>query len=302
MGSIAALLTSLCWSWTSVFFSTAGKIIGSKVVNRTRLIFAVVLLSITHLIVFKSPVLLNAEVYRWFWLGISAIVGLVLGDAMLFQALVLVGPRIAMLVMSIVPAISAILAWIFLREFLGLFQIVGMSITIMGIMLVVLDRKNGKNSVQSESDNRNHRLGLLLSLGGALGQAGGLILAKKGLDGDFSSLSGVLIRMIIAMFSIWILALLSGEVKSSIRQLMTHPLSLKYIAVGAITGPFIGVWLSLYAVQTTKVGIASTLMALTPIFHLPISRYYLHEEINLRAITGTVLAIAGVAIIFLFPS
>ena len=302
MGSIAALLTSLCWSWTSVFFSTAGKIIGSKVVNRTRLIFAVVFLGITHAVVFKTPIPLNAEGYRWFWLGLSGLVGLVLGDAMLFQAFVLVGPRIAMLVMSIVPAISALLAWIFLREILGVVQIAGMSITILGIMLVVLDRKNGKASAQSDNEKHNHILGLLLSFGGALGQAGGLILAKKGLDGDFSSLSGVLMRMIVAMVSIWILAFLSGEVKKSVHQLKTFPQSIKYIFLGAFSGPFIGVWLSLYAVQTTKVGIASTLMALTPIFHLPIARYYLHEEINLRAIIGTILAIAGVATIFLFPA
>lgn len=302
MGSIAALLTSICWSWTSIFFSTASKIIGSKVVNRTRLVFAVVFLGITHLVVFKSPIPLNAEGYRWFWLGLSAVVGLVLGDAMLFQAFVLVGPRIAMLIMSIVPAISAILAWIFLREFLGLMQILGMSITILGIMLVVLDRKNGKTGVQTEKDKRNHILGLLLSIGGAIGQAGGLILAKKGLDGDFSSLSGVLMRMIVAMVAIWLLALLTGEVKHSIQQLKTYPQSLKLIFLGAFSGPFIGVWLSLYAVQTTKVGIASTLMALTPIFHLPIAKYYLHEDINLRAIFGTILAIAGVATIFLFPS
>ncbi len=301
MGSIAALLTSLCWSWNSVFFSKAGNVVGSKVVNRTRLIFAVLFLSITHLLVFKSLIPLYAEGYRWYWLGLSAIVGLVIGDAMLFQAFVLVGPRISMLVMSSVPAFSAILAWLFLNETLRIAQIIGMVITITGIMLVVLQRKNGGNNLRTESENRNHWLGLLLSFGGALGQAGGLILAKKGLDGDFSSLSGVLIRMIVAMISIWFLAIFSGEIKKSFNLLRSNPKSLRYIAAGAFTGPFIGVWLSLYAIQTTKVGIASTLMALTPIFHLPISRYYLHEEIDKKAIFGTILALSGVAIIFLIP-
>ena len=149
MGSIAALLTSLCWSWNSVFFSNAGKIVGSKTLNRTRLIFAVVFLCITHLFVLKSLIPLNAEGYRWFWLGLSGIVGLVLGDAMLFQAFVLVGPRISMLVMSSVPAFSAILAWVFLKEALRLPQIIGMFITIAGIMLVVLQKNNGINTSQS---------------------------------------------------------------------------------------------------------------------------------------------------------
>jgi drug/metabolite transporter (DMT)-like permease len=302
MGSIAALLTSLCWSWNSVFFSKAGKIVGSKTVNRTRLVMAVVFLSITHLLVLKSLIPTNAEGYRWFWLGSSGIVGLVLGDAMLFQAFVLVGPRISMLVMSSVPAFSAILAWLFLNEDLGIPQIFGMIITIAGIMLVVLHKNNGKQTTQSEIEKRNHWLGLLLSFGGALGQAGGLILAKKGLEGGFSSLSGVLMRMIVAMIAIWFLALFSGEIKKSFNLLRLNPISIKNIAAGAFIGPFIGVWLSLYAIQTTKVGIASTLMALTPIFHLPISRFYLHEEIDKKAIFGTVLALSGVAIIFLIPN
>jgi len=300
MGSISAILTSICWSWSSIFFSSAGYVVGSKVVNRTRLLFAVTFLLMTHSLIIGSPVPLQAEGYRWLWLGLSAIVGLVLGDAMLFQAYVLIGPRISMLVMASVPAISAVFAWIFLGEILSPGQIMGILLTTGGITLVVLDRNAEKPST-IPGKNRNYYIGLLLSLGGAFGQAIGMIFAKKGLVGDFSALSGVLIRMIVAAGTIWLIAAFSKEIKSNFQLLNQHPKAIRSIFSGAFVGPFLGVWLSLIAVQNTKVGIASTLIALTPIFHLPIAHFYLHEKINIRALFGTIIAISGVAIIYLFP-
>ncbi len=300
MGSIAAILTSICWSWSAIFFSSAGYIVGSKVVNRTRLLFAVIFLTITHLIVTGSLLPIHAEGFRWLWLGLSALIGLVLGDAMLFQAYVLIGPRRAMLIMAIVPAISAIFAWIFLGETLTVFQIFGISLAISGIMLVVLDQK-ARRKTQIPGRPSKDWLGYLLSIGGAFGQAIGLIFAKKGLEGNFSALSGVQMRMIIAAAIIWLITLFSKEIKQNFQLLKNNPKTIRFIAGGAFVGPFLGVWFSLIAVQNTKVGISSTLMALTPIIHLPIARYYLHEEINARAIVGTLVTIAGIALIFLFP-
>ena len=68
---------------------------------------------------------------------------------------------------------------------------------------------------------------------------------------------------------------------------------------GAFTGPFLGVSLSLVALSAAPVGIASTLMALTPVLLLPISRFAFKERITLRATIGTALAVGGVAVLFL---
>jgi len=67
---------------------------------------------------------------------------------------------------------------------------------------------------------------------------------------------------------------------------------------GAFLGPFIGVWLSLVAVKYAHVGIASTLMALPPVFLIPLSRLIFKEKITLRAVIGTGVALMGVTLIF----
>ncbi len=296
MGEIAALITAFLWAGTSIFFTFAGKQIGSQSLNRIRLTLAVALLSITHWFVMGNPFPLDASPQRWLWLGLSGLIGLVIGDAFLFKSFTIIGHRIAMLIMSLVPAISTLMAWLILGETLLFSQLLGVSLTIFGVVLVVIDRKH-KNGTQLNL--KDDWLGLLLAFGGAIGQAVGLIYAKKGLVDHYSALSGVLIRMISAMLIVWILAVFSKQAKKTFVQIKNHPNALKFIAAGAISGPFLGVWLSLIAVQSAKVGIASTLMALTPIFHLPIGKYILKEEITSQAILGTLVAMAGIAIIFL---
>ena len=106
LGQLAALGTAFCWSFTAIFFSYSGRLVGSSVVNRSRLVFAMLFISISHLILVGTVFPFEAEPYRWGWLALSSILGLVLGDTFLFRAYVLVGPRLSMLMMSTVPILS----------------------------------------------------------------------------------------------------------------------------------------------------------------------------------------------------
>lgn len=295
MGEIAAISAAFLWALSSILFSFSGKLIGSSSLNRIRLSFAFLFLVITHTFVYGTPIPTTASNEQWLWLGLSSIIGLVVGDLLLFQSFIMVGPRLAMLVMAITPVISALFAWIFLGETLSFLQMSGIFLTIGGISIVILDRNNSHNPIYSE---RHKWIGILLGIGAAIGQAVGLIFAKKGLPPEFPALSGVVIRVLVAVISVWFFALLTKQGKKSFQQIRQFPKAFRFAFAGAMVGPFLGVWLSLIAVQFAKVGIASTLMALTPIFHLPIGTI-LKEKISKQAIAGTFIAMVGVAIIFL---
>jgi drug/metabolite transporter (DMT)-like permease len=296
MGEIAALATSFCWSFTSIQFTLAGQRIGSRVVNRTRLVLAVLYLSLAHLLLQGELWPIHAEPFRWGWLGLSGTIGLVLGDGCLLQAFLLIGTRRAMLSMTLVPVISTLLAWSWLGEILHPAEMGAVLLTVGSIAWVVSERRQTQGvSVESK---RQYALGLLLSLGGALGQALGLVTAKRGLVGDFPSLSATLIRMVVAMGVIWLLTLARGQVAATWQALRDKKAQL-FTAVGALTGPFVGVWFSMVAVQHAHVGIASTLMGLSPIILIPLGHWIFHEQISPRSVAGTVVALAGAAIIFL---
>jgi drug/metabolite transporter (DMT)-like permease len=199
-----------------------------------------------------------------------------------------------MLMMSLVPVIATLLAWLFLDETMGFGQIVGIVTTLGGIFWVVLERDQANRAL-----NHDYARGVLYGLGGALGQATGLVLAKNGLSGEFSPLSGNLIRMTSALVVLWLFTFLRKEARFTLRTLMANRRGVGFIAAGAVAGPFLGVSLSLLAVQRAEVGVASTLMSLPPVFLLPISYFAFKERFGWGAVGGTLLALAGVAILFL---
>ncbi|OQX64496.1 MAG: hypothetical protein B5M51_03630 [Anaerolinea sp. 4484_236] len=293
IGEIAALATSLAFSVGSTFFTLAGKRLGSIIVNRTRLVIAAIFLSLAHWVMLGKILPLDANPERWLWLGLSGVVGLVLGDIFLFQAFVLVGPRLSMLMMSLAPVIAVLQAWIFLDETLTGGQIFGIVLTLVGIAWVVMEggSKNGKN--------RDYKRGILFGLGGALGQATGLVLAKNGLGGDFSPISANLIRMLSAVAVLWGIAFFQGQVKPTLRALSNCPIGIRFTVAGAFFGPVVGVSLSLLAIQRIEVGVASTLTSLPPVFLLPIGYFVFKERFGWGAVIGTLIAMAGVAFLFL---
>lgn len=299
MGELAALLTAFCWAGSSLMFTASSRVIGALNTNRFRLIFAVFLLTVVHFFVYGSFLPLQAGTQRWFWLGLSGVVGLILGDAFLFQAFILVGTRIATLIMASVPVISTMIAWIFLGEVLSIVKIVGITITIGGITLVILEQSNGSHVPK---DQRSFALGILAGFGGAIGQSVGLVLAKRGMAGEYSALSAVVIRMVVAMAVLWLITLFTGQLGSVLKNVYQNRRALTYIAGGSIIGPVTGVWLSLVSIQATFVGVASTLMSLTPVVLLPIARWGYKENLSSRAVLGTLISMLGVAVIFIAPA
>lgn len=299
MGEIAGVVTALFWAFNSIQFTLAGRRVGSAVVNRTRLILAVLFLSLAHLVLYGNVWPIDVSTFRWTWLGLSGIIGLVVGDSLLFQSFVLIGPRRAMLLMTSAPVIGALLAWVWLGQRLEPVEIGAILITMAGIAWVVSERETrGPSQAGEELDARHYVLGVLLGLGGAFGQALGLVVARHGMGGDFPPLSAALIRMIVASAAIWLITLLARRAGATWRAFADRQALLLVIS-GAFVGPFLGVWLSMVAVQNAPVGVASTLMALSPILLVPLDHWIFHTSITLRSVLGTVVALVGTAILFL---
>lgn len=293
LGELAALGTSLTFAFGSTMFTFAGRRIGSMNVNRLRLVIATLFLAGTHWVTLGTLFPFDAAPERLFWLGLSGLVGLVIGDLFLFQAFVLIGPRLSMLMMSLAPILAAIQAWIFLDEKLSSGQIFGILLTVGGIVWVILE-KNGKKEAF-----REYGRGILLGLLGAIGQATGFVLAKNGVGGDFSPISANIIRMATAVTLIWLITLFQGQAKTAFSTFFNDRKGMLATIGASFIGPFLGVSLSLFALQRVEVGIASTLTALPPIFLLPISYFVFKERFGWGAIIGTFVAMAGVAALFL---
>lgn len=294
IGEIAGLATSFFFAMTAFIFSTTGRMVGSQVTNRLRLVFALTYLIILNLILFREPLPFSAGTSRWLWLGLSGIIGLALGDAFLFQSYVYAGTRIGILLLSLAPIFGSIIAWIFFDETLTALQIAGIVLALAGIGWVVMSHEEPVDTPHGHT-----RRGVIFGVLAGLGQALGLVLSKQAMAGNFSPFQANAIRMIAAAIFIWVWAAFEGQANATIKTIRKHPKVLRLIALGALIGPVLGVSASLLAIQHAEIGVASTLMALPPVIVLPISYFVFKEKVGWQAIAGTMLAIVGVAVLFL---
>ncbi len=298
IGETAAVLTSVLWTFNSVLFTSAGKRIGALSVNAYRIVIAVLLLAAVHTISLGNllPTALNEQ---WFWIGLSGIVGLGIGDFGLFAAFVVIGPRRSVLLMALSPIFATIGAYVMLGEILLPLAMIGVAITLAGIAVVVLEKE--ERSQEPPLPKRQKMWGVFLALVGAVGQGVGLVFAKKGMNltnPALNPLSATLIRMVMGALFVWICALAAGR-QRELRLALGDKKGLKYTAAGAFVGPFIGVTLSMVAVSYTQAGIAQTLMSLMPVLIIPVVWIFYGQRTSWQGIIGASVAVLGVAILFL---
>ena len=295
IGELAALSTSLIWAGTSVLFTKATQQVGSIIVNRMRSVFGLIFLMLLNLVFYGYLLPFDAGTERWMWFALSGAVGYALGDVFLFQSFVCIGTQRGMLMMSLAPLLSAALAWIFFGETLTGVQMFGVLVTLAGVAWVIMSRRSQTALNPACSPTQ----GVLYGLGAASGQAVGYVLSKQGLADGFSPIAGNSIRMLAAVIVLWTLASFQGKARETINSMRTQPQVLGWLGIAAFTGPVLGATLSLFALQYTEVGIASTLIALPPVFLLPISWVVFKEKFDWGAVLGTLVAMAGVALLFL---
>jgi drug/metabolite transporter (DMT)-like permease len=293
VGQLAALTTSLCWASNSVSFTLAGRRVGAQTVNFSRLWVAFLTMLLLNLVFFGAPLPLHAGGPTWFWLALSGLVGFALGDALLFEAFLRLGPRLAMLIVTVWPVFTTLMAWAWFDERLGATRLLAIGVTLAGLAWVV----SGGHPDEDGKPHPHLVTGVLLALGGALGQAVGIILSKKGLQGGLHPVQANMIRVLAGTLTVTVSALVRGEGMTYLRRLRDLR-ALGHITAGGLTGPVLGVILSLVAITHIHAGVASTLMSLPPVILLPVSAWIFHERITARSLLGTLITLAGVAGLF----
>lgn len=293
IGELAALATAFCWTITALAFETASRKVGSVAVNIIRLVMALVLLSLYSYLTRGMIFPIDADAHTWYWLILSGLIGFVIGDLFLFEAFTVIGSRLSMLIMTLVPPITAILGYLIMGEQMSWLNLTGMLMTISGIALVIFQKHKTGGS------RFNYPVkGLLFAFLGAVGQASGYVLSKYGM-GEFDPFAATQIRVIAGIFGFSIVVSFFRRWKAvggAIRQ--TKPMLL--MLLGATFGPFIGVSMSLLAAQHTNTGIAATIMAITPILIIPPTLIFFKQAVSWKEIIGAIISVAGVSLFFIF--
>ena len=303
LGILAGLSTAILWTATAVCFESASRRLGSLAVNVLRLLLAVLLFSALSLYRQGAPVPLDLTRDAWFYLGLSGVIGFVVGDLLLFQAFVLIGARLSMLIYAGTPLLTALAGFLFLGETMSPLDLSGMGIVVTGIALAVTGKP--ADGGPRGKDPAARARGILYAIGGTVGQAAGLLLGKHGV-GALDSFTGTQVRALFGLAGFLVVVFVARQAGAVVALFptMLHGQDAKpvrraflMLSLGAIFGPFLGVSLGLLAAQRLPTGTASTLMSLVPVLLIPVSALAFKEKAGGREILGAFLAVGGVALL-----
>ncbi len=292
LGEFAALLTTFFWTITALSFESASHKIGSVAVNILRLVIGFIFLSVFNLIRRGFILPFDASIDNWLWLSVSGLIGFVFGDLFLFKSYTMIGSRFSMLIMTLVPPITAFFSFIILGERLTLFHFFGMTLTFAGIAIAIFSRSGKGEKLTLKLAPR----GILYAFGGAVGQALGLVLSKFGMN-EYDPFSATQIRIIAGIAGYIVLVTVLARWNNVIKATGNRE-GMKLTTLGAFFGPFLGVSFSLVAIKYTEAGIASTIMALVPVFIIVPAIFLYKQKVTLAEIIGAIVSVAGVALFF----
>lgn len=306
LGEAIALLSAVSCTITALYASEASGRLGTMTVNVIRLVLASVFLAALLWVTTGSPYPLYADGKTWTFLILSAAVGYVFGDYCLFSSYLVIGPKTGQLFMTLAPPIAAVAGWAILGETLSLNALIAMAVTICGIVISIISGGDGKIRLDIPVK------GIILGIGAGLGQGIGLVLSKIGMQHYSAAIPAdapAMMNEMMPFASTMIRALAGGlgflfimclmKTTSELKEGFRDRKGMKYAVMTTLTGPVIGVSLSLMAVRHTNTGIASTLMALTPVLIiLPYSIIY-RQKVSLKEIIGVVISMTGVGLFFM---
>lgn len=307
-GEIIALIVAVCWTATALFADIASHRIGALPLNLIRMAMSLLFLAVLLWAFTGSPYPLYADGKAWFWLALSGLVGYVFGDYCLFNSYIVFGSRYGQLFMTLAPPVAGIAGWILLGEAMSWRSWVAMLVTLTGIGYSILNRGGESHKLTLQLPLK----GVLLGIGAGIGQGVGLVLSKIGLEYYEAALpadapaavaqvmpfAGTFVRAVFGLVGFAAILALRGQLYQ-VREALHDRKGMSFATLTTFFGPFLGVSLSLMAVQYAKAGIASTLMALTPVLIIVPYAMINRQKITAKEVIGTFITITGVAMFFL---
>jgi len=294
-GEIAALATAVSWAGSCQVHTLVVRQVGTLSMLVARVPLFVCFMA---LISFVSQTSTNTPVDGLIFISVSACMVIVAGDLLLYYACVTIGPRLAVLILSMSSCFTAIAGYVFLGETIGIIGIAGILTAIGGVAFVTLESGENISSDLAFISPSQKKKGFAAAWCAALALSAGFLFLKMGLLAGISPIWSSFLRIAIGGAIIWCIALARQQLLSTLRTTWTN-LSIVKVLFFACCISAIGNVLAPVAMYYTETGIAATLIGLQPVIIIPISALIDRTIPSPRAIIGTLIAFAGIAMIFL---
>ena len=297
-----AVLTAVLWAISPLFIASVGRRIGSFNTNLLRATLAaltmlLVVLPVLALVRGQGFELPPARVLMWI-VG-SGVMGMVIGDACFYEALVRLGPRRAVKVNTLAPVVTLLIGWVALDETLTGRALLGAGM-IIGAVTYAAFAQTAPPGTESREPGKVSAFGLLLGVGSATFIALGAVLmrqAYKSPGGErLDTLLATTIRVGTAAAVLWTIPIARGRVGAVLAHLKDADVR-KRLAVGTLLGAFLGMMCFISAFKYAPAGLVSTITATSPLVILPLVAWRYHVRIGWGLVVAGAVAVAGVGLI-----
>ncbi len=288
-------MAALCWAVASLISADVTRKIGGLAFNRLRLFFVSIIL-ISYTFYLDTWNTINHEFL--FTIIFSGIIGIFLGDTLLFIALQKIGPRRNNILFSLAAPFTVILNIIFLNEIMSTINLIGCIIVFCGVVVAIAYGNSKDKNHRWEVVEGNIYLGVSLGIGAALCQAIGLIMMKPILTMGADPIASAALRTAISFIFLAFTFFLNYKTFNT-----KTNLSFKIVGQSILSGFLgmaLGMSLLLIALKYADAGIVATLSSTSPIMILFLIWLLTKKIPTIGAWIGTVLAIIGSGLIFIY--
>ena len=290
-----AIAAALCWAVASLVSADVTRTLGGLAFNRLRLFFVSIML-ISYTFFIDTWFTISSEYLTI--IVISGLIGIFIGDTLLFIALQKIGPRRNNILFSLAAPFTVIINIVFLKEIASFINILGCFIVFFGVVIAIAygDKKNADHRWETVEGSLS--IGIFLAICAALCQAIGVVMMKPILNLGADPIASAAIRTATSCVLLALTFLLNFEVFKA-KKSLTIKIILQSILSGFL-GMALGMSLLLIALQKADAGIVATLSSTSPIMILFLLWIFTKKSPALVAWFGTIIAIFGTALIFIY--
>ena len=296
LGEVAALGTACCWGISSQVQGAVARTIGSTEMTLLRMPYQTLFLTATCLVM-QVEMSLTPDIFAR--LLVSGILGICFCDFMLYRAMTIIGPSMAVLVLSLSAGFTALFGWLFLDEVMSFQAIAGIAVTLAGIAWVITEH-SGSTLLPGQAipEGKTLAAGVILAACASMSLSASFIFLKQAMQSGTDPLWATFVRMLSGAVVLWGVGIFRGWARSLAAGLRANPRFYWILFLSSICASM-GMWLSSVGMNLAPVGVAATLIGLQPVMVTIIGALWYRKSPSLRVVSGILIAFAGTALVCL---
>jgi drug/metabolite transporter (DMT)-like permease len=294
LGQVACLGAALLWAIALTTFRRPIEIYGARRINLAKCSLAAVFQGVTILLLGQAGVLWNAPAKSLAFIVASGLVGLVLGDTALFGATARIGVHRTLLLQTLAPVFTAIVAATWQSERPTLTQAIGGVVILAGVALVVAPERRNRPLFPAV-DDPGIGAGIALGVLAAAGQGVGIVLAKVGMQ-EVAVLPASFLRLAVAAAGLAVIGFFSAP-RVTAPDSLPDSRTFARVLIATLLGAYVALFLMMAGVDLAPASVAAVLLSTGPVFSLVLEAVIERRLPTIRGVLGTLLAIIGVAVL-----